>query len=254
VTDREKNLTRNGGASPRFRDLLRPLWRALGAQLQYPSGIVGSLVGWFMAIVNDEPNRLAVDALELQPADRVLELGFGPGWGIRTIAARVADGQVFGIDQSKRMVRQATNMNQAAITKGRVVLFQGPFSPLPWIDFTFNKILLVNVAYFFNPDGREMADVYRVLKLRGRVVVYVTSRETMSGWPFSGPETHRHYDRDELSDLLQAAGFQAADIEIQDLELPLGITGFLGTAVKSCSATLKPITCVRGKQFHRRGA
>jgi len=242
VTDHEKHLTRDGGASPRFRGLLRPLWHALGAQLQYPSGIVGSLVGWFMAVVNDEPNRLAVGALELEPADRVLELGFGPGRGIRAIAARVTDGQVFGIDQSERMVRQATNINQAAVTKGRVVLLQGPFSPLPWIDFTFNEILLVNVAYFFNPDGQAMAEVYRVLKLRGRVVVYVTSRETMSRWPFSGPETHRLYDRDELSDLLQAAGFRAADIEIQDLQLPLGIKGLLGKAIKSSSATLKPIT------------
>jgi hypothetical protein len=46
-----------------------------------------------MAIANDEPNRLAINALELQPTDRVLELGFGPGWGLRTIAAHVPMGK-----------------------------------------------------------------------------------------------------------------------------------------------------------------
>jgi tRNA G46 methylase TrmB len=41
-----------------------------------------------MAIINDKPNRLAIDALALGQNDRVLELGFGPGWALRTIAAR----------------------------------------------------------------------------------------------------------------------------------------------------------------------
>jgi hypothetical protein len=62
---------------------------------------------------------------------------------------------------------QAASMNQAAIAKGHVVFSKGPFSPLPWIDSTFNKILLVNVAYFFDSDGQDMAEVYRVLRLGG---------------------------------------------------------------------------------------
>jgi SAM-dependent methyltransferase len=185
-----------------------------------------------MAIANDQPNRLAIDALGLQPTDRVLELGFGPGWGLRTIAARVPDGQVFGVDQSDQMLRQATSINQAAIAKGRVVLFRGPFSPLPWIDSTFNKILLVNVAYFFDSDGQDMAEVYRVLRSGGRIVIYVTSRETMSKWPFAGPETHRLYDRNELFELLEGAGFQRADVRIETVALPFGIRGLLATADK----------------------
>jgi SAM-dependent methyltransferase len=185
-----------------------------------------------MAIANDEPNRLAIDTLELQPTDRVLELGFGPGRGLRTIAARIPEGQVFGVDQSDRMLRQATAMNQAAIAKGRVVLSKGPFSPLPWIESTFNKILLVNVAYFFDSDGQDVAEVYRVLRSGGRIAIYVTSRQTMSKWPFSGPETHTIYDRNELLDLLEGAGFRRLDIEVKDLRLPFGIKGLLATAVK----------------------
>src|ERR1700688_3225694 len=212
---------------PRSRRVVDRLWHALGVQLRHPSGVIGSFVGWFMAIANDKPNRLAIEALELQPTDRVLELGFGPGRGLRTIAVRVPDGQVFGVDQSDRMLRQAASMNQAAIAKGHVVLSKGPFSPLPWIDATFNKNLLVNDAYFFDSDGQDMAEVYRVLRLGGRIVIYVTSRETMSKWPFSGPETHRIYDRNELLDLLEVAGFRRSDIKIKDLQLPLRIKGLL---------------------------
>jgi hypothetical protein len=69
---REQDLPRDAEAASRSSQLLDRLWHALGAQLRHPSGPVGFLVGWFMAIANDEPNRLAIDALELQPTDRVL--------------------------------------------------------------------------------------------------------------------------------------------------------------------------------------
>jgi SAM-dependent methyltransferase len=125
------------------------------------------------------------------------------------------------------MLRQAANMNQAAIARGRVVLLQGSFSPLPWIDSTFDKILMVNVAYFFDSNGQDVAEVYRVLRLGGRIVIYV------SKWPFAGPETHRIYDRNDLRDLLEGAGFRRSDIKIADLQLPLGIQGLLAIATKS---------------------
>jgi SAM-dependent methyltransferase len=233
VRNRRQDVTGDGDVIPSPRRFLDRLWHVLGMQLRHPSGAIGSFVGWFMAIANDEPNRLAIDALELQPTDRVLELGFGPGWGLRTIAARVPDGQIFGVDQSDAMLRQATSMNQAAISEGRVGLLKGPFRPLPWVDSTFNKVLLVNVAYFFDSDRQDMTEVYRVLKLGGRIVIYVTSRETMIKWPFAGSETHKIYDREELLDLLEGAGFRASDIAIKDLQLPLGIKGLLATAVKS---------------------
>lgn len=185
-----------------------------------------------MAFVNDKPNSLAIDALKLEPTDQVLELGFGPGWALRTIAARAPGGRVFGVDQSDRMLQQATRMNRVAIDKGRMSLVRGPFSPLPWSNSTFDKILLVNVAYFFDTSGRDMAEVYRVLKPGGRIAVYVTSRETMSKWPFASPETHRIYDHEELLDLLRRARFHPACIKIETLALPFGVRGLVATADK----------------------
>jgi SAM-dependent methyltransferase len=235
VNDRDHDLTRDDEAILRSRRGIDRLWHFLGAQLRHPSGAVGALLGWLMGFVNDQPNRLAIDALALQPTDCVLELGFGPGWGMRTIAARVPDGRVFGVDQSDQMLRQATAMNREAIARDRVRLVKGLFSPLPWIDSTFNKVLLVNVAYFFDSFGQDMAEVYRVLKMGGRAVIYVTSRETMIKWPFASADTHRIFDRAELLDLLERAGFRRSDIDIQNVRLPLGIEGLLAIAGKSCA-------------------
>jgi SAM-dependent methyltransferase len=233
VTDSQQGLSRDDDIVARPRHVLDWLWHALGAQLRHPSGAFGSLVGWLMAFANDEPNRLAVDALKLGPRESVLELGFGPGWGLRNIAGRTRGARVYGVDQSARMLEQAKRMNEMAVSSGRMVLVQGPFSPLPWIDGMFDKVLLVNVVYFFDSDGRDMSEVYRVLRSGGQAVIYATSRESMTKWPFAGPETHKLYGRNELLDLLVDAGFQPSDIAIEDVRLPFGIKGLLATAVKS---------------------
>jgi SAM-dependent methyltransferase len=222
-------------AKPRWRMIDR-LWHALGCQLRNPSGAAGSIVGWLMAWINDEPNRLAIDVLDPRPGETVLELGFGPGWSLRTVAARTRGARVYGVDQSARMVEQATRMNEVAVSRGRMVLVQGPFSPLPWIDEMFDKVLAVNVVYFFDIDGRDISEVYRVLRSGGRLVIYVTSRDTMQKWPFAGPDTHRTFDAHDLAGLLEDAGFRRSHITIKHVELALGVKGLISVAEKSgCS-------------------
>jgi SAM-dependent methyltransferase len=213
--------------------VIERMWHALGSQLRNPRGAAGSIVGWLMGLVNDEPNRLAIDALDLRPGDRVLELGFGPGWGLRTIAARTRGARVYGVDQSARMLEQATRMNEVAVSSGRMVLAQAPFSPLPWIDEMFDKVLLVNVIYFFDSEGRDISEVYRVLRPGGRLVIYVTSRDTMQKWPFAGPDTHRTFDARDLADFLESAGFRRSHIIITNAELALGVKGLIAVAGKS---------------------
>lgn len=211
---------------------MRRVWHALGLQLRHPAGLAGSVAGRVMGWVNDGPNRLAIDALAPGPADSVLELGFGPGWALKAIAARTG-GPLYGVDHSARMVEQAKRLNERAVEKGRMMLVQGPFSPLPWIDETFDRVLLVNVVYFFDEDGCDMSDVHRVLRAGGRVVVYATSRETMEKWPFAGPQTHRTFDAQDLAGLLGRAGFSPARIEIKHVDVGFGVKGMLAVAQKA---------------------
>ena len=209
------------------------MWHGLGCQLRNPRGAAGSIVGWLMAFLNDEPNRLAIDALDPRQGETVLELGFGPGWSLRTIAARTRGARVYGVDHSARMLEQATRMNEVAVSRGRMELVQGPFNPLPWIDEMFDKVLLVNVAYFFDSHGRDISETYRVLRSGGRLVIYVTSRETMEKWPFAGPDTHRTFDARDLGELLENAGFRRSHITITPVELALGVKGLIAVAEKS---------------------
>jgi SAM-dependent methyltransferase len=214
------------------------LWRTIGRQLRCPAGVAGSMAGRLMAMANRRPNRLAIDALDLAPGDRVLELGFGPGRALAVLAARTPRGQICGVDLSARMLEQAVARNRAAIASGRMRLELGPFSPLRFADETFDKILLVNVVYFFDRDGRDISEVYRVLRFGGRVAIYATGRSSMAKWRFAGPDTHRTFDSGDLRHLLEGAGFHGSRIEVRQVSLPLGIEGILAVAHKEHSSAI----------------
>jgi ubiquinone/menaquinone biosynthesis C-methylase UbiE len=185
-----------------------------------------------MALVNKEPNRLAIDALGIEPADQVLELGFGPGSAVRAMAAAARSGRVLGIDRSPEMLAQASRRNRRAIERGRVELRLGRFDALPWASGTVDKILAANVVYFFSRNADEVCEARRLLRPGGLMAIYATDRATMSHWKFSGPDTHTLYDRAELQGLMLRGGFRAEDVAIRAVPLAFGINGLLALARK----------------------
>jgi hypothetical protein len=66
------------------------------AQFGHPSGFWGQIVGWIMASrsSNRRRNGWAVSLLNVQPRDRVLEIGFGPGIAIRKMSQIAVEGYV----------------------------------------------------------------------------------------------------------------------------------------------------------------
>lgn len=211
---------------------MHSIWTGFGEQLREPRGRNGRLIGRLMAVVNSGPNRCAIAAADVGADDVVLELGFGPGRCIASLAEQAVRGRVYGIDQSLEMLDLATRANDRAIKDGRVQLRLGRFDALPYADGSISRLLAVNVAYFFGGDGDEVAEIYRVLRPGGIAVVYVTDRETMRNWKFSGPETHRLYDAVQLDSLLRQGGFVQGDICIEKVSLPFGVRGLVATATK----------------------
>jgi SAM-dependent methyltransferase len=207
-------------------------WRAIGRQLRHPSGLGGRAVGRAMAIANRRPNRMAIDALEIVPGDVVLELGFGPGRAVKQLAALIGDGRVLGIDQSAAMLALASRHNRRAIASGRVELRHGTFDALPWPTASVDKVLAVNTAYFFGADAVEIREARRVLRPGGLMALYATEATAMARWKFSGPDTHRTFDRDGLVALLRTGGFDDDDVTVLPVDAGLGITGLLAVARK----------------------
>jgi ubiquinone/menaquinone biosynthesis C-methylase UbiE len=205
------------------------LWHAIGGQLRNPSGFAGRVIGLMMRIVNIEPNKLAVASLLIEPTDTVLELGFGPGHAVQLMVREAFAGRVLGIDHSPIMVEQAGNRNRAAIHDGRVVLYQAPFTRLPFGDSVIDKILAVNVIYFWQDVPAVIKEMCRVLRPGGRVSIYATDKSTMHRWKFAGPQTHHLFDAAELSAALQQMGSDLDRILVRKVRLFGRVQGLLVT-------------------------
>ena len=97
------------------------------SQFGNPSGLLGRLAGHVMAAKADSRTRgrWTVDLLELEPAEHVLELGYGPGVVTGWICDEVPDGHVVGVDRSATMRDQAARRNQAHVASGRLDLQVG---------------------------------------------------------------------------------------------------------------------------------
>lgn len=207
------------------------LWEVIGHQLRSPSGWRGRLAGRVMEIINREPNDRSVAALELAPEATVLEIGCGPGVALAQMALAATNGLVIGLDASPEMLRQAARRNRSAIESGRVKLALGTFERLPFDSDSIDRVLAVNVAYFFSAS-EELSEVYRVLRPGGRLVIYATDRLTMSRWKFAGPGTHNLVDENSLTAALGAAGFDAQETEIRELALRFNVRGLLAVSNK----------------------
>jgi len=112
----------------------------------------------------------------------------------------------------------------------------GRFDALPWPAACVDKVLAVNVAYFFCADGTELREARRVLRPGGRLAVFAADRSVMTRWKFAGPDTHRPVDREGLFRLFHAGGFAADDVTVRSIAMPMGITALLGVAQKCASA------------------
>jgi ubiquinone/menaquinone biosynthesis C-methylase UbiE len=203
------------------------VWTAIGHQLRCPSGATGWVAGQFMRFVNAQPNALTIALLDLQPADDVLELGCGPGHGLRLMAARAPRATIHGIDQSSVMLAQARARNRETMRTGQVRLYQSTFETLPFPSRSMDKISAVNVAYFWHDAAAVLNEMHRVLRSGGRLAIYVTDASSMRRWKFAGPETHLLFDYGGLVAMLKQSPFSYQSIRVTKVQIFGSVAGLI---------------------------
>ena len=164
---------------------------------------------------NRQRNIWAVSLLGVQPTDRVLEIGFGPGVAIAEFADRAAQGHVFGIDHSRAMVRHATRRNAGAVRAGRVHLSHASVEQLPGFGDPLDAILAVNSVGFWPDAVERLRELRRLLRPAGRIALVSQPR-----CPGATRDTTVRAAR-ELQDLLTHAGFTHLRVETLDLDPPV---------------------------------
>jgi ubiquinone/menaquinone biosynthesis C-methylase UbiE len=165
-----------------------------------------------MARETSAANAAAVRALAVAPGERVLEIGFGHGRTIALLAGAAPGVVVDGIDVSPDMVRVASTRCAALVEASRARLQEGDSADLPYPDRSFDKVLSVHTLYFWDEPLRHMGELRRVLKPTGAFVLGFRERSDEALRSFPSP-TYRFYSPDEVTSLLQNAGFAEVTIE-----------------------------------------
>ena len=204
--------------APRRRVTLQQrVLRGLVRQFGHPRGLPGRVVGGVMAhrSSNRRRNLWAVSLLDVQAADRVLEVGFGPGVAIDELARLAHHGAVYGIDHSDVMVRQATKRNRAAVRAGLVDLRLGSVDDLPAFAEPLDKILAVNSVGFWPGPWERLKELRGLLRPDGQIAI--------ASQPRCPGATRETSDRaaGEIKALLEEAGFSDTRVETLDLDPPV---------------------------------
>ena len=151
--------------------------RFIADQARHAKGPLGRLIAFVMARETAEPNRRAINELEVAKTDHVLDIGCGPGTALSELATRTPKGRASGIDPSPLMVRLAQRRNGALIDQGRVTVARADISALPFPDSTFDKALCVHVIYFWDDLDHGFREIARVLKPGGRLALLFRSSD-----------------------------------------------------------------------------
>lgn len=201
-------------------------------QFAEPQGIAGYFIAVAMRLINWLPYRAALRRLPVQPDHHVLEIGFGPGSGLKKLAKMAVRGSVIGVDRSTTMVSIAAARNRSSIGEKRLQLAEGAFEALPLADHSVDAILAVNILYFVDPLHKALSEAYRVLNRGGRLVIYVTDQDHMSWLQFNGSGTKNVFTQQILAAALKQSEFGNAPFEINKVWLPLGFRGLVAVATK----------------------
>lgn len=107
--------------------------------------------------------RWAVDFMDPQPSDHVLEIGCGSGAAAELICSRLQTGKLFAIDRSESGVDRTKRRNEDAIKAGRLTVRQIDLATLRVPVKRLHKVFAFNVNLFW---VRDCADEIALLHER----------------------------------------------------------------------------------------
>ncbi len=206
---------------PAGRDQLAALFTQLAPEQ-------ADAIATMMTRNNADSNRWAVDLLAVEPEDRVLEIGAGPGMGIELLAARTTAGHVAGIDVSAAMVEHARARDADLVRTGRAEILVAPAERIPFPDGAFTKALAVHVAQFWPTPEPALREIRRVLAEGGNVVLATRAYRETAGPPNAASFGWTRAQVDAISAAMRAVGFREVNTRTAENSAE-GLIAVLGT-------------------------
>ena len=159
--------------------------------------------------------RWAVDFMDVQPSDHVLEIGCGPGAGAEAICSKLETGKLFAIDRSESGVDRTKRRCARFIEAGRLTVRQIDLATLRVPVKRLTKVFAFNVNLFWVRDcADEVALLHERLVPGGAVYLFYEAK-----FPDQMPTVVQ-----KASAALTAGGFRVSVVEQKNPSV-IGIVG-----------------------------
>ncbi|TCD00934.1 class I SAM-dependent methyltransferase [Pedobacter psychroterrae] len=192
--------------------------KGIANQLSCPTGEGGLKTAENMALHNDNMISVTIDALTLQNADAVLEIGPGSATHLDKLFVKAAGLSYTGADISDLMISEAMKNNTALVKNGQAGFFLSDGKTLDFENNTFDKIFTVNTLYFWNDPVGYASEILKVLKPGGMFCLCFAPKEFMVKLPFTG-YVFKLYSLEDAQAVLTSAGFDIVNVGKYDEEV-----------------------------------
>jgi SAM-dependent methyltransferase len=178
----------------------------IDSQFARPRGVLGRLVGRMMARSNATLTRRTIAALHLRGDETVVEIGPGPGVGLRLLAEALPHGRVIGAEPSPAMRAQAASRTRKF--RDRVELVDATAGSLSLPAAGVDAVCAINSVQLWQPLPRSLDVVHNVLRPGGTLALGLTEHAVLPG----GGSVGRGYEVFLRPHLLEA-GFEVTTAE-----------------------------------------
>jgi len=178
----------------------------IARQAARPTGLVGRALGAIMAMETRTFNDQVLGRLAIAPGERVLEIGFGHGRTLERAARAHPEARFAGIDHADDMVKRVVRRCSRLVNSGHFDLRAGDSSALPWADGSFDAAFAVHTLYFWKHPERDLTEIGRVLRVKGRLILGFRERTAEAEAAFP-PPIYRFHSKEDVLQLMRNAGF-----------------------------------------------
>lgn len=177
----------------------------VASQLANPTGHAGITAAERMNQSNGDMILKAIELLDCQPEDRVLEIGPGNGKYAESVVQQAPRIRYRGTDISKTMIEEGLRINHSRVPSGQIGFDLTDGLTLPYPDGSFDRVFSVNTVYFWRNPSQMVAEICRTLKPRGVCCLAFGSKSFMQNMPFVNEE-FTLYSQQDMESLLQKNG------------------------------------------------
>lgn len=143
----------------------------IDSQYENPRGIVGTYIGEKMVRQHRVEVDWTIEQLQIQPNDRVLDVGCGAGDALAQMLRGYNHVHVTGLDRSPTIVRSALRRNRTDVQAGRANVVEGNLGTLPFPDVQFDRVFSIHTLYFWDDVPAVLDEIERVLAPGGLFVI-----------------------------------------------------------------------------------